>query len=85
VLAGDREMVYSLTLPQIGQTKWDVPGTVRSGIPRYAASGPASTDLWQWLAVAGALVLLLEWMLYGRLSRRLRLRKRPQLTTRSAS
>jgi hypothetical protein len=85
VLAGDREIIYSLTLPQIGQMKWDVPGTVRSGIPRYASSGPASKELWQWLAIAGALVLLLEWMLYGRLSRRLRLAKRPQLTTRSAS
>jgi len=85
VLAGDREMVYSLTLPQIGATKWDAPETVRSGIPKYGSSGPASTDLWHWLAVAGALGLLLEWMLYGRLSRRLRLRKRPQLAARSAS
>ena len=37
VLAGDREYVYSLTLPQLWESKWDVPPETHRGIPRFAA------------------------------------------------
>jgi hypothetical protein len=78
VLAGDREYVYSLTLPQLGESKWDVPAETRRGIPKFAAPLREATDLWQWLALAGGAGLLAEWILYGRFRRRVaRVSRRP--------
>ncbi len=71
VLTGDRELVYSLTLPQPGDTVWK-PANVKVGLPSRSPIGPTSRDLWHWLALAGALGLLVDWILYGRIDRRLR-------------
>jgi hypothetical protein len=85
VLAGDREYVYSLTLPQLWESKWDVPPETRRGIPSFAAPLREATDLWQWLALAGGAGLLAEWILYGRFRRRVaRVAERP-VTMRKAS
>src|SRR5581483_1488134 len=73
VRMGDRESVYSLTLPDVGETPWRVPGKVRRGIPRAIAAEAAPRDLWPWLAVLGGIGLLVDWLLYGR-SRAFRLR-----------
>lgn len=72
VLTGDRELVYSLTLPQPGDTVWK-PSAVKLGLPPRAPLGPGSRDVWQWLAIAGAAGLLADWILYGRMTRRVRL------------
>jgi hypothetical protein len=71
VLTGDRELVYSLTLPQPGDTVWQ-PSNVKMGLPGRAPLGPGSRDIWQWLALAGAAGLLADWILYGRIDRRVR-------------
>ena len=71
VLTGDRELVYSLTLPQPGDTVWK-PTNVKLGLPGRSPIGPTSRDLWHWLALAGAAGLLADWILYGRIDRRLR-------------
>ncbi|MGP0076010.1 MAG: vWA domain-containing protein [Bryobacteraceae bacterium] len=71
VLTGDRELVYSLTLPQPGDTVWQ-PSNVKIGLPPRAPIGPTSRDLWHWLALAGAAGLLADWILYGRMDRRIR-------------
>jgi hypothetical protein len=68
VLTGDRELVYSLTLPQPGDTIWK-PSNVKLGLPPGAPAGPSSRDLWHWLALAGAIGLLADWILYGRMNR----------------
>ena len=73
VLTGDRETVFSLTLPDVGDTAWRPPQNVRRGIPRASAAGAVPTDWWPWLAVLGGLGLLIDWLLYGR-SRAFRLR-----------
>lgn len=75
VLTGDRELVYSLTLPQPGDTVWkpatgDVLKGVKEGLPGRAPAGPLSRDIWQWLALAGAAGLIADWILYGRIDRR---------------
>ena len=62
----DREIVHSLTLPEVGLTQWAVPANVKRGIPRFTAQGAPVKDLWPWLAIAGALILFLEWIIYGR-------------------
>lgn len=66
VLTGDRELVYSLTLPGVAESLWKPPSTVRKGIPRASGGGVSTTDIWPWFAVAGVLGLLLDWLLFGR-------------------
>jgi hypothetical protein len=66
VLTGDRELVYSLTLPQPGDVVWK-PASVRHGIPGRTPYEPASQDIWQWLAVLGGAGLVADWILYGRM------------------
>jgi hypothetical protein len=73
VLTGDREMVYSLTLPDVGDSLWKAPAAVHRGIPRSTGNGVSTTDIWPWFAVFGALGLLTDWLLFGR-SRAYRLR-----------
>jgi hypothetical protein len=72
VLAGDREYLYSLSLPELWDSKWSAPTDAKAGIPRFAQILDTSADLWPWLALAGALGLLVEWILYGRFRRGLR-------------
>ena len=72
IMLADRELVYSLTLPELWETKWEAPPGVRHGVPNFRESAAASHDLWQVLAALGGLGLLLEWLLFGRASRLLR-------------
>jgi hypothetical protein len=76
---GDREMVYSLTLPDVAETLWQIPAGVRRGVPRAAPVSAAATDVWPWLAVLGGLGLLADWLLFGR-SRAFRMRASRMVT-----
>ena len=69
VLAGDREYIYSLTLPELWDAKWQPPAGARQGIPRLQPAPESPTDLWPWLAIAGGAGLLAEWLLFGRARR----------------
>jgi hypothetical protein len=69
VVAGDREYIYSMTLPQLGDTKWNPPADARRGIPRAQPLASAVQELWPWLALAGGAGLLAEWFLFGRFRR----------------
>jgi hypothetical protein len=69
VVAGDREYLYSLTLPELWESKWTPPSDAHLGVPRFTQIMESSTDLWPWLALAGGIGLLLEWILYGRFRR----------------
>jgi hypothetical protein len=69
VVAGDREYMYSLTLPELSDAKWTPPASALKGIPFFAPVLARAADLWPWLALAGALCLLAEWLLYGRFRR----------------
>jgi hypothetical protein len=69
VTAGDREYLYSLTLPELADSRWHPPADARSGIPHFAPVLDSSTDIWPWLAVLGAAGLVAEWLLYGRFRR----------------
>ncbi|MEO8592150.1 MAG: VWA domain-containing protein [Candidatus Solibacter sp.] len=79
VVAGDREYIYSLTLPELWESKWTPPADAHLGVPRFAEVMEGSTELWPWLALAGALGLLAEWFLYGRFRRGM-LRRVPEIT-----
>jgi len=69
VLAGTHESVYSLSLPGMWTRKWDPPANVRRGLPAFRESLENPRDLWQLLAILGALAFILEWILYGRMNR----------------
>jgi hypothetical protein len=73
VLTGDRELVYSQTLPDVAEALWRPPVNIHKGIPRATGNVISTTDIWPWFAVVGALGLLLDWLLFGR-SRAFRLR-----------
>ncbi len=66
ITTGDRELVYSLSLPEVPETTWTAPASARRGLPRFAPLRLDYAELWPWLAAAGALALLLEFLLYGR-------------------
>lgn len=69
VVAGDNEYVYSLTLPELWETRWQPPAEARQDVPSFQTASAASGDLWPWLALLGGLGLLAEWLLYGRARR----------------
>src|SRR5262249_46100589 len=64
ISAGDRGLVYSLTLPQAGDTVWQ-PSAGKRGIPRSVPPQGGARDIWQGLAVLGGVTLLTEWLLFG--------------------
>ncbi len=66
VLSGDRESVYSLTLPDVADAVWRPPAGVRRGVPKAAEMETSPPEIWPWLAALGGLGLLLDWLLYGR-------------------
>ncbi len=65
-----QQRVLSLTLPDVAAYPWKVSASVE-GIPPLHF-GQSSLDLWKWLALAGALGLLIEWILFGPRTRRLK-------------
>lgn len=69
VTTGDREYLYSLTLPEVADNRWHPPADARSGIPHFAPVLDSSTDIWPLLALLGAAGLAAEWLLYGRFRR----------------
>ena len=66
VLAGDRERVFSLTLPEVAAASWTPPAGARRGVPAAAATPAAYAELWPWLALLGGAVLAAEWGWFGR-------------------
>jgi len=72
-------MVYSLTLPDVGEAAWKVPAAVHKGVPRAVVADAAPRDLWPWLTLLGGIGLLVDWLLYGR-SRAFRLRASRAIT-----
>jgi hypothetical protein len=67
--AGGREYMYSLTLPELSDSKWKPPAAVMRGIPAMAPVIAAARDVWPVLAFLGALCLIAEWLIYGRFRR----------------
>ena len=66
VRAGDRLMVYSVALPEVPSEIWEPPDDVARGVPPAMPSTASSYGLWRWLVLAGALLLVAEWLIYGR-------------------
>lgn len=82
ITSDDRERYVSLTLPDVAQFGWQTPPAAREGFPAVMGFTPPAIDLWQWLAIAGGLVLFIEWMIFGR--RRIVIRRK-SVTVRSSA
>jgi hypothetical protein len=50
-------------------SRWEPPAATRRGIPRPRVLSGDYAEIWQWLAILGAIGLIAEWILYGRLKR----------------
>jgi len=69
VISSGREQVHSLSLPEIASMNWEPPRSAFRGIPG-GFERAVSRDLWQYLAVLGAIGLLIEWLMYGLVANR---------------
>jgi hypothetical protein len=69
VISGDRETIYSQSLPEMSDAKWKAPAGAKRGLPNFRDNVKASHDTWQIFAFLGGLGLLIEWLLYGRMDR----------------
>jgi hypothetical protein len=69
VVNGDRESIYSLSLPEMGDTKWKAPADAKRGLPSFRDNIQAVHDTWRIFAILGGLGLLAEWLLFGRMER----------------
>ena len=67
VITGGSERVYSLTLPEMWDSRWTPPPGVRRGIPSWTDTVQRNLDIWPLLALIGTGLLLAEWVLYGRM------------------
>ena len=65
VQAGPREQVHSLSLPEVADKTWEPASGVRRGMPGMVEQA-LSRDLWQILAILGAIGLAVDWLLFGR-------------------
>lgn len=67
IVTSQRERTLSLTLPEAAPVAWK-PGRVEAvGLPAgWQLSYGAAIHLWRFLAVAGLLVLVIEWIVFGR-------------------
>jgi hypothetical protein len=65
MISGDRERVFSLNLPAVPEAEWKPAASVRRGVPRGTGPLGSPSEWWPWLALAGGLALLAEWLLYG--------------------
>ena len=63
VTVGDREIVYSLTLPSPGDALWRT-DQARHGLPTGGAPEPPIRDVWQILALLGGAAILADWLLF---------------------
>jgi hypothetical protein len=59
------EQVHSLVLPDVPDSVWQPQGSIRRGVPAARENAPLSRDIWHWLAIAGGLGLLLEWLWFS--------------------
>ncbi len=58
---------FDLTLPQVGAVAWEPPAGVLRGVPpAFQQPVVDGSRLWQWLALAGLLCWLVDWILFGR-------------------
>jgi hypothetical protein len=85
VVSQNRQRVFALRLPSVATRFWKPSPDASIGLPSTTVFSRPAADLWKWLALAGGMGLLVEWLLYGRLGRLKRIRVAPWNMDRSGS
>ncbi|MEX2301686.1 MAG: VWA domain-containing protein [Bryobacterales bacterium] len=63
----DQESRLNLTLPEVGDAKWEPPeGTLRGVPPPASGASLAGVALWPWLSLLAMAILAVDWRYYGR-------------------
>lgn len=65
VSLGDRDVVYSMTVPEIGDARWEPPKTIRTGFAGVGGISPPPATYGSGSPCAAALLLIAEWILFG--------------------
>ncbi len=66
VRTADRSMTFFVDQPDIPATEWDPADEVLEGLPAEASNERRPWLAWPWLASIAALILLIDWMHFGR-------------------
>ncbi len=66
VTTADHDLTLVLQQPQVPTTTWEPPESILRGVPSGLAGIGASWVPWPWLAALGALILLYDWIRFGR-------------------
>jgi hypothetical protein len=63
----DQESRLNLTLPEVGDAKWEPPeGTLRGVPPPASGASLAGVALWPWFSLLAMAILAVDWHYYGR-------------------
>ena len=66
VTTADHDLTLVLQQPQVPTSTWEPPESILRGVPSGLAGIGASWVPWPWLAALGALILLYDWIRFGR-------------------
>ena len=66
IVSGAGQRTVPVVLPDVAQLAWTPPASAAIGLPAPLPIAPVAIDLWQVLAVLGALGWFAEWLLFGR-------------------
>lgn len=66
VSTADRDVTLFLSQAEIPTTTWEPPEEVMRGLPSRASGGAKPWLPWPWLAAVAALILLYDWIRFGR-------------------
>ena len=66
VATADRDVTLFLNQPEFPAAAWDPPDAVLRGLPPAVPVGRQPLRPWPWLAALAALILLYDWMRFGR-------------------
>ena len=65
VVTADRNVTLHLNQPQVAASRWSPEDALRS-LPAKTAGGRQPGALWQWLAFLAGMILLYDWIRFGR-------------------
>lgn len=66
VATADRDVTLYLNQPEVPATAWEPPDEVLRGLPSAVSGGGQPILPWPWLAAVAALILLYDWIRFGR-------------------
>ncbi len=66
VTTPDQRLTLFLNQPQIAMQQWEPPPSISRGLPAMIPAGSMPWIPWPWLTIAAALLLLVDWLRFGK-------------------